>query len=193
LIAHLLDVRLAQLAKQNLLTYSRYADDLTFSTSQKAFPASIAKPKESGGPEWALGDDLVFTIKGAGFAINPAKTRMQFRMSRQLVTGLMVNAKVNIRPEYYRSARAMCHSLFETSRYYRPAITSSVEGATPEGSPSPALISFLGPIEGILSHTTSKTRLTDAMTAKRRRALRRPERCMSASSHIVISSGWSAR
>ena len=42
LIAHLLDVRLAQLAKLHKCTYSRYADDLTFSTNQKAFPAALA-------------------------------------------------------------------------------------------------------------------------------------------------------
>jgi RNA-directed DNA polymerase len=141
LIAHLLDVRLAQLAKQSLLTYSRYADDLTFSTSQRTFPASIAKPAASDGGVWTLGEDLLNAIKAAGFAVNPAKTRMQFRMSRQLVTGLTVNAKVNIRPEYYRSARAMCHSLFETGAYHRPI---------PAGGQQQ--ISSLGPIEGILSH-----------------------------------------
>jgi RNA-directed DNA polymerase len=139
LIAHLLDVRLAQLAKQNLLTYSRYADDLTFSTSQKTFPASVAMPADSNGGEWVLGKDLDAAIKRSGFAANPAKTRMQFRMSRQLVTGLTVNAKVNIRPEYYRFARAMCDSFFESGAYYRP--TTKDESIT-----------SLGPIGGILAH-----------------------------------------
>lgn len=35
MIAHILDVRLAQLSKLHRVTYSRYADDLTFSTNQK--------------------------------------------------------------------------------------------------------------------------------------------------------------
>jgi RNA-directed DNA polymerase len=138
LIAHLLDVRLAQLAKNNQLTYSRYADDLTFSTGQRQFPVSIAAPIAAGNPEWALGNDLSTTIQSAGFVINPGKTRMQFRMSRQLVTGLTVNAKVNVRPEYYRSARAMCHALFENGVYHRPGTSEQ--------------ITSLGPIEGILSH-----------------------------------------
>lgn len=139
LIAHLLDVRLAQLAKLNLVTYSRYADDLTFSTSQKTFPATIAMPADSNGGEWVLGKDLISAITRSGFAANPAKTRMQFRMSRQLVTGLTVNAKVNVRPEYYRFARAMCASLFETGAYYRPTLKDEA-------------ISSLGPIGGILAH-----------------------------------------
>ena len=139
LIAHLLDVRLAQLAKTHLLTYSRYADDLTFSTSQREFPAAVARPAAGNGGEWELGDDLVNAIKRVDFAINPGKTRMQFRMSRQLVTGLTVNAKVNIRPEYYRYSRAMCDTLFGGGTYYRP-----YEKDTP--------ITSLNPLEGVLSH-----------------------------------------
>jgi len=139
LIAHLLDVRLAQLARKHLLTYSRYADDLTFSTSQREFPAAIARPAPGNCGEWQLGDDLVKAIARSGFAVNPTKTRMQFRMSRQLVTGLTVNSKVNIRREYYRFARAMCDSLFETGSYYRPDAPD-------------VPITSLGPVEGILAH-----------------------------------------
>jgi hypothetical protein len=152
LIAHLLDVRLAQLAKKNQLTYSRYADDITFSTSHREFPASIAAPASEGNPQWALGGDLTSTIQNAGFVINPAKTRMQFRMSRQLVTGLTVNAKVNIRPEYYKWARAMCHRLFETGAYYRPVAASPAHGEAAGEKPQPELIESLGPLAGILSH-----------------------------------------
>lgn len=146
LIAHLLDVRLAQLAKQNQLTYSRYADDLTFSTSRRDFPESVARPKSADSPDWVLGIDLDKAITSAGFVANDAKTRMQFRMSRQLVTGLTVNAKVNIRPEYYRHARAMCQSLFETGSYHRPTVKGEAEALQPEK------ISSLNPIEGVLSH-----------------------------------------
>lgn len=146
LIAHMLDVRLAQLAKRHQLTYSRYADDITFSTSHKEFPVAVAAPICAGSPQWALGVDLTKVIQKAGFTVNPDKTRMQFRISRQLVTGLTVNAKVNIRPEYYRLARAMCHSLFETGVYRRPA-------APPDGAAKePEVITSLGPIGGILSH-----------------------------------------
>ena len=53
LIAHLLDVRLARLAKAHKCTYSRYADDITFSTNRKEFPSDLAapahEPRHSGG------------------------------------------------------------------------------------------------------------------------------------------------
>lgn len=146
LIAHVLDVRLAQLAKQHRLTYSRYADDITFSTRHSEFPAAVAAPVSAGSPQWAPGTDLTKVIQKTGFTINPDKTRMQFRMSRQLVTGLTVNAKVNIRPEYYRQARAMCHRLFETGAYHRHAKMSEADAVAPE------LINSLGLIGGILSH-----------------------------------------
>ena len=61
-----------------------------------------------------LGKELISRITDAGFAVNPDKTRMQSCRSRQLVTSLTVNAKVNIRSEYYRRTRAMCDALFKT-------------------------------------------------------------------------------
>lgn len=149
MIAHLLDIRLTQLAKKNKLTYSRYADDITFSTSQREFPSLIAAPFSPDSAEWMLGKDLADTVNNVGFVVNPDKTRMQFRMSRQLVTGLTVNTKVNIRPEYYRWARAMCHTLFEKGVYHRPITVSSSQA---DESPVPELIESLGPIGGILSH-----------------------------------------
>lgn len=152
LIAHLLDVRLAQLAKKNQLTYSRYADDITFSTNRREFSASVALPASDGNPQWVPGSDLTGIIHTSGFVINPAKTRMQFRTSRQLVTGLTVNAKVNIRSEYYRWARAMCHQLFQTGKYHRPIPASAAHGEVLVEKPQPEMIASLGLLAGILSH-----------------------------------------
>lgn len=44
LIGHILDVHLCKLASQNGCTYSRYADDITFSTNEPNFPNAIARP-----------------------------------------------------------------------------------------------------------------------------------------------------
>ncbi|MBK1969959.1 retron Ec67 family RNA-directed DNA polymerase/endonuclease [Brevundimonas diminuta] len=142
LIAHILDVRLLSLAKTSKVTYSRYADDLTFSTNQKIFPPAIATG--GAGPEdaWVIGSPLARVIERAGFSINTRKTRMQERASRQLVTGLTVNSKVNVTQSYWRSIRSMCHSLFQTGAYYRPIRT---------GEP-PTLLMSLSPLAGMLSH-----------------------------------------
>lgn len=133
LIGRILDIRLLRLAKKLGVTYSRYADDITFSTNQKEFPAALAIRDEENISVWALGDELVSKISASGFAINSDKTRMHCRGSRQLVTGLVVNEKVNIRSDYYRRARAMCDSLFQTGHYF----FSYTPSDDPDGEPQP--------------------------------------------------------
>ena len=119
LVAHILDVRLGKLAAAAKCTYTRYADDLTFSTNQKDFPPSIAFQVPGTAGDWVLSDALKNKIGSSGFVLNAKKTRMQCRPSQQTVTGLTVNEKVNIRAGYYKAARAMCHSLFQKGWYYK--------------------------------------------------------------------------
>ena len=116
LIAHLLDIRMVNLAKHSKCTYSRYADDLTFSTNRKDFPSSIAIKKDDN--NWDVSQKLIREIEKVGFCINPTKTSMQFKTSRQVATGLIVNKKVNIKSEYYKKARSMCYALFNTGQFY---------------------------------------------------------------------------
>ena len=79
---------------------------------------------------------------------------MHCRGSRQMVTGLVVNEKANIRSEYYRKARAMCDSLFQTGAYFRSLTPST--GEPDEGS-RPDFTDNLNPLEGILSHIYAVT------------------------------------
>ena len=116
LIGHMLDIRLVRLAKKAKCTYSRYVDDITFSTNQKEFPSLIARETESG--KWIPSDKLTSTVERAGFKVNLKKVSMQYRINQQVVTGLVVNKKVNIRASYYRQVRAMCNSLFQTGEFY---------------------------------------------------------------------------
>ncbi len=117
LIGHVLDIHLVRLASRNGCTYSRYADDLTFSTNKPEFPACIAKYALGEEHKWNPGSELVRLVKKSGFEMNPAKTRMQYRDSRQEVTGLIVNRKVNVRSEYRRTVRAMVHHLFNKGNF----------------------------------------------------------------------------
>tara|TARA_R110000744_G_C19347262_1_gene560025 strand:+ start:517 stop:2277 length:1761 start_codon:yes stop_codon:yes gene_type:complete len=132
LITNSLDIKLSQLAKRNGCSYTRYADDITFSTRKKSFPLAIVKNVKN----LALGSKLLGEIRRAGFSVNPTKTRLQFKDSRQEATGLVVNKKVSVKSEYWRSTRAMAHSLFKTGRFkvaeqdgsYRDGNLSELEG-----------------------------------------------------------------
>ncbi|RWO94618.1 MAG: RNA-directed DNA polymerase [Mesorhizobium sp.] len=112
LIAHMLDIKLNRIASAGHCSYTRYADDLTFSTNEKDFPPWIARLVRGSHDKWVAGDLLLERIYRSGFSLNEAKTRMQHRNSRQDTTGLIVNQKLNVRNEYYKLARAMCHQLF---------------------------------------------------------------------------------
>lgn len=117
LIGHLLDLRLVQLSKKNGCSYSRYADDLTFSTNKKIFPAEIAS-SDNGSNPWVAGPALAKIIKKSGFKLNHDKTRMQYRTNRQSVTGLTVNQITNTPVEVRRTVRAMAHCLFNNGFYF---------------------------------------------------------------------------
>lgn len=169
LIAQILDARLVRLAKKYGVTYTRYADDITFSTSQKDFPPGLANVDTIDPSIWHLSEELVSKITGSGFAINNAKTRMHFRGSRQMVTGLVVNEKVNIRSDYYRRARAMCDSLFQTGRYFKVTLPPESDGEEPK----PALIKNLNPLEGILGHIYTVTQSEERREVKDQRVMPR--------------------
>lgn len=132
LITNSLDIKLSKLAKKNGCSYTRYADDITFSTRKKSFPTAIVKNVEN----LTLGSKLLGEIRRAGFSVNPKKTRLQFKDSRQEATGLVVNKKVSVKSEYWRLTRAMAHSLFKTGKFqiaeqegsYRDGHLSELEG-----------------------------------------------------------------
>ena len=108
LIAPILDFRLLKIAKKYKLDYTRYADDLTFSTNNIHF----LDIKDE------FCDELTKEINKAGFKLNDNKTRLQFKDSRQIVTGLVVNKKINIERNFYKKTRAMAHSLYQNGEFF---------------------------------------------------------------------------
>lgn len=115
LIGQILDIRLVKLARHNGCSYSRYADDLTFSTNNRIFPSDIAIHGKD--HSWEVGHALSKIINKSGFELNPKKTRMQYCDSRQEVTGLIVNRRTNTPSEYRRQTRAMTHKLVTTGGF----------------------------------------------------------------------------
>ena len=117
LIGHTMDILMVRLAKGSGCTYTRYADDLTFSTNKQLFPSRVAVEVGAKGDEWLPGVGLQRLVVKSGFSINDKKTRMQYRDSRQEVTGLTVNRKINVPATYRYLVRAMAHALFDTGSF----------------------------------------------------------------------------
>ena len=117
LMANILDMRLALLARKNNCTYTRYADDLTFSTWTKFFPEAIARPDYANENNWKPSRKLTKQIESCGFIINKNKTRMQYADSRQEVTGLTVNKRVGVQQTYIKKTRAMVHQLITKGEF----------------------------------------------------------------------------
>jgi len=112
LAARELDRRLDRLAKKFKLAYTRYADDITFSTNAMAFPAGVAAMQVSpaGDRVTQAGPELIKAVEASGFRIKPSKTRLQHSSQRQEVTGLGVNESVNVARNRIRRLRAMLHA-----------------------------------------------------------------------------------
>lgn len=112
-----MDRKLYELAIKHKATYSRYADDITFSFYCPLRYVSSAIVKASGRQgelshyKATLGDELKSIINDFGFVENERKVRLLSRTEQQLVTGLLANAKANIDRRYIRKTAAMIHSL----------------------------------------------------------------------------------
>ncbi|MDP3778188.1 reverse transcriptase domain-containing protein [Methylotenera sp.] len=112
LICRQLDRELRKLARDNKCEYSRYADDITFSSKASFFPKKLAKTVNDDESEQfvKLGYELRRVFKNNGFEINSEKTRLSHHSQRQEVTGLTVNEKPNVKREFIREIRAMLHA-----------------------------------------------------------------------------------
>ena len=113
LITRILDYRIVKIAKKYRFTYSRYADDLTFSTNRELNSNKLRASKELENFLTEL-EDLIIS---SGFEINPKKTRLSNNMQRQEVTGLVVNKKINVKREYVKNTRAMAFRLYKDGAF----------------------------------------------------------------------------
>lgn len=168
LIGHLLDIRMVRLAKKAKCTYSRYADDLTFSTNNKTFPNIIAIEKENN--QWQVSEKLKREIEKVGFLVNENKTSMQYKTARQMTTGLVINKKVNIKREYYKKARSMCHELFQNNKFYLKNIDFDNNNSEIKDKVDNKIYASLQQLEGILSFIYQIKRPHDEATTGARRA-----------------------
>ena len=96
-ICEKLDLELYKYCRRFNITYTRYADDMSFSFSFDKLPKFQV-------------NNIISIIEQNGFKINKAKYRYYYRNSRQIVTGLVVNEKVNVKREFYKNLRAILYN-----------------------------------------------------------------------------------
>ena len=113
LITRILDYRIVKIAKKYRFTYSRYADDMTFSTNRELNSNKLRASQELEN----FFAELEEVIISSGFEINPKKTRLSNNMQRQEVTGLVVNKKINVKREYVKNTRAMAFQLYKDGAF----------------------------------------------------------------------------
>jgi hypothetical protein len=107
LICQIMDYRLLKIAKKYKLDFTRYADDLSFSTNHKDF----LNLKD------LFLKEITAEIEKAGFTVNNKKTRLLYNDARQEVTGLVVNKKIGVKHEFVKNTRAMAHQLYTTGNF----------------------------------------------------------------------------
>ncbi len=107
LICSKLDKNLEKFARQHNIRYTRYVDDLTFSTTSTSFPNSVCMINDK--KQIEVGDALMKIIDFNGFLINENKIYYSTKKKRQEVTGLVINQKLNVKREYLRNLRVLMH------------------------------------------------------------------------------------
>jgi RNA-directed DNA polymerase len=141
IICQRLDRKLVQFAREERLYYTRYADDLSFSSYRSNLNLESLTIK------------ITQILKKEGFLANENKIRLLRQNERQVVTGLVVNEKVNINRKYVKHLRAVLHSwenegyLVASSRFFnniqkkynKPKFQNVLKGK----------IEYIGSIKGI--------------------------------------------
>jgi len=93
-----MDFELNKWATKNNLIYSRYADDMVFSSETRTIEKTCI-------------DAVSQIAQKFGFKLNNSKTRILPQGKRQVVTGLVVNTKLNVKREYLRNTSAILHNI----------------------------------------------------------------------------------
>lgn len=134
-----LDRQLSRLAGKYHISYSRYADDITFSSDHNVYQEDGDFRKE-----------LQKVITKEHFIFNDKKTRLQKKGGRQEVTGLIVSDRVNVPRDY---VRGLDNLLYIWEKYgYKDAFTSFMKHYSPKQNLNGGTPSMESVIEGKLMY-----------------------------------------
>ena len=101
-----MDAQLTKLARDYQCKYTRYADDITFSTKKDRLPKEILKLSS----KLQLSKNLIKIIKDNFFEINFQKVRLSSNKDSKFIAGVKVNTKLNVARSKSREIRAMLHA-----------------------------------------------------------------------------------
>lgn len=134
-----MDVRLSALARELGFSYTRYADDLTFS-----FRKTTERPRPALG---VLVEKTKDILRSEGFVLHPGKTRVVRRGMAQRVTGLTVNdtggqgPKARVPRDVQRRLRAAIHNRRQGKPYREGESHAHLQGMA-------AWVSMADPVKG---------------------------------------------
>lgn len=94
-----LDHRISRLTQKHGVTYTRYADDLTFSGNVSREVAHKIR------------NVVRHIVQAEGFTVNMEKTKLMSQGTRQTVTGVVVNQVLGLSRQERRRLRAMAHQV----------------------------------------------------------------------------------
>lgn len=110
IVCERLDFYLNAVARRFNLKYTRYVDDITFSSDHNVYQSDGEFRKE-----------LARIITKEGFYFNTNKTRLQKRYFRQEVTGVIVNEKVNANKRFIKRLKKWIY-LWENYGYRKASL-----------------------------------------------------------------------
>lgn len=102
-ICQSMDYYISKLCSEYHLLYTRYADDLIFSTNDKKIVVMYDD----------FNTKVNKIVKKCGFIINEDKTKFVGFNERHLVTGLVINQKINYSLDFYKKTRAMAYYFYK--------------------------------------------------------------------------------
>jgi RNA-directed DNA polymerase len=101
ILCYRLDCRMEGLAKKFDYTYTRYADDLTFSCNTPDAAKNINAIKKY----------VLEIVENEGFTLHPNKTKVMRNGAKKEVTGIVVNEKPSLDRKKVRQFRALLHQI----------------------------------------------------------------------------------
>ena len=115
-----LDNSLMLFAKKHGLTYTRYADDLTFSSYKACLFEEIVFKADG---KLILCEELQKIFEKHNIIVNKNKITLRNRFTRQETTGIIVNRYPNVKREYYKQLRAILYNcgvvgVYNTAKKY---------------------------------------------------------------------------